>query len=208
MAIIETPRRPSRWHAEPDVQLMLRVQRDEPGALAELVAQYWSRVFGRFLRHLGDRQEAEDLAQDVFLRIFRNRHRYQPKASFATWLFHIARNVARNAIRGRRRRPAVSLSQLLSPSQPEPIEERLPKNRHEAPEAPLERDEVARAVRNAMGQLAGRQRAALELQFQDHSYSEIAAELDMTPKAAKSLLYRARLQLREVLNSFMAADAS
>ncbi len=89
---------------DPDVLLMLRVQRDEPGAFAELVECYWARVFGRFYRRLGDRQEAEDLAQEVFLRVYRHRHRYQPQAKFGTWLFHIIQNLARNALRSRLRR--------------------------------------------------------------------------------------------------------
>ncbi len=199
-------RRLNRWLREPDVQLMLRVQRDEPGAFRELLALYWPRVFGQFYKQLSDRQEAEDLAQDVFLRLYRNRRRYQPRASFATWLYHIARNVGRNAIRGRRRRPVVSLSQVYP--QEHGAEERLPPNRAEAPGSPLEREEAARAVRAAIAGLARRQRAALELQFQDRSYSEIADELDMTPKAAKSLLYRARLQLRDSLHPYMAVEAS
>jgi RNA polymerase sigma-70 factor (ECF subfamily) len=201
-------RRVNRWQREPDVQLMLRVSRDEPGAFAELLALYWPRVFGQFYKQFGDRQEAEDLAQDVFLRLYRNRRRYQPRASFATWLFHIARNVARNAIRGRRRRPVVSLSQVWPRDPEHSSEERLPPNRAEPPTSPLEREEATRAVRSAMAQLARRQRAALELQFQDCSYSEIADELDMTPKAAKSLLYRARLQLRDTLHPYMALEAS
>ncbi len=72
----------------------------------------------------------------------------------------------------------------------------------------MEREETTRAVRCAMTQLAGRQRTALELQFKDRSYAEIAAELDMTPKAAKSLLYRARVQLRESLYPFVHAEVS
>lgn len=200
--------RSSPWHGEPDVQLMLRVQRDEPGAFAELIGQYWPRVYGQFCKQLGDRQEAEDLAQDVFLRLYRNRRRYQPRASFATWLFHIARNVARNSIRGKCRRPVISLTQLSRPDHDESFEDRLSSNRQEMPTRSLERDEVCRVVREAMAGLACRQRTALELQFQDWSYSEIAAELDMTPKAAKSLLYRARMQLRETLNPFMMIGVS
>ena len=198
----------SRWDSEPEVLLMLRVQNDEPGAFGELIDQYWPRIFGRFLKQLGDRQEAEDLAQDVFLRLYRNRHRYQPRASFATWIYHIARNVARNAIRGRRRRPCVSLGQLAYPDQDDALGECLWELNQEAPSRPLEREEVANVVRAAIAGLAYRQRTALELQFQDCSYSEIAAELRMTPKAAKSLLYRARLQLREHLNPFMTAETS
>src|SRR5438309_10209156 len=98
-------RRPSvRRLEDPDVALMLRVQGDEPGAFAELVQRYWARVFGRFYQRLGDRQEAEDLAQEVFLRVYRHRHRYQPRAKFGTWLFHIIQNLARNALRSRPRR--------------------------------------------------------------------------------------------------------
>lgn len=199
-------RRAGTWDNEPDVQLMLRVQRDEPGAFGELLRNYWPRVFGQFIRQLGDRQEAEDLAQDVFLRVYRNRRRYTPKASFSTWLFHIARNVARNAIRTKKRRPAVSLSQVSARQDDSLVEERFVTHRGESPIAPLEREEAARAVRRAISLLAERQRAALELQFRDRSYSEIADELDMTPKAAKSLLYRARLQLRDTLHPLVASE--
>ena len=84
---------------DPDVVLMLRVRRDDPDAFAELVERYWSRVFGRFYRLFGDRQEAEDLTQEVFLRLHRHRKRYRPRAKFSTWFYHISRNVARNALR-------------------------------------------------------------------------------------------------------------
>src|ERR1700733_12809626 len=78
---------------DPEIRLMLRVQRDEAGAFAELVETFWQRIFGRFFRALHDRQEAEDLAQEVFLRLYRSRKRYQPRARFTTWLFHISQNV-------------------------------------------------------------------------------------------------------------------
>jgi RNA polymerase sigma-70 factor (ECF subfamily) len=187
---------------DPEVGLMLRVQRDEPGAFAQLVEAYWSRVFGRFVRWLGDRQEAEDLAQDVFLRLYRARKRYQPRAKFATWLFHITKNVARNALRSRKRRPCVRLGAALAGGQGAEVE-RVLADGSDSPSRPLERSELARAVRAAVSGLGGRQRTALELyQFQDRSYAEIAAEMDMSPKAAKSLLYRARNQLRAHLTRY------
>ena len=96
----------------PEVRLMLAVQREEPGAFEKLVQRYWPRIFGHFFRRLGDRQEAEDLAQDVFLRLYRHRKRYQPRAKFATWLYHISRNVARNALRSRRRHPCLRVGSL------------------------------------------------------------------------------------------------
>jgi RNA polymerase sigma-70 factor (ECF subfamily) len=185
--------------ADPEVQLMLRVQRDEPGAFAALVAAYWSRVFGKFVRQVGDRQEAEDLAQDVFLRLYRSRKRYRPRAKLATWVFFIARNVGRNALRRRRRKKLTPVGLAFDG-------EDFPGLGHmtddAAPAAPLERAELARLVRGAVAGLNGRQRRAVELQFDDQSYAEIADALAMSPKAAKSLLYRARNELRFALLPF------
>jgi RNA polymerase sigma-70 factor (ECF subfamily) len=185
---------------------MLRVRDDVPGAFAELVDQFWPRVYGRFYRMFGDRQEAEDLAQDVFLRVYRNRHRYQPRAQFATWLFHIARNVARNAVRRRYRRPVVSMGQLAFLDHDESMEAQIADDPSDSPSRRLDRAETAQVIREAVSRLAYRSRTAIELQFQDRTYSEIADVLDMTPKAAKSLLYRTRLQLRDVLGPLVGKD--
>lgn len=181
---------------DPGVKLMLRVKRDEPGAFAELLDLYGHRVFGLLWRWLPDRQEAEDMAQEVFLRLFRARRRYKPRARFETWLFLIARNVARNALRRRRRHPCVPLDNMPAESQgPAPASQRLEIT--EQPWRALEQRELARAVRSAISDLGGRQRQALELhQFHDHTYAEVAATMALTTKAAKSLLYRARNQLR------------
>ncbi len=191
--------------SDPGVELMLRIQQDEPGAFAELVKRFWSAIFGRFFRQLGDRQEAEDLAQDVFLRLYRSRYRYQAKAKFTTWLFHIAQNVTRNALRSRRRRPCVPLGTLTGPEADEWNTTRPLSNRCVAePSEPMERAELAGVVRGAVRTLASRQRVALEMfQFQNQSCGEIAERMDMSPKAARSLLYRARNQLRDCLTGFV-----
>jgi RNA polymerase sigma-70 factor (ECF subfamily) len=195
------PRRPE----DPEVALMLRVRGGDGAAFDELVRRYRLRVFGRFCRWLGDRAEAEDLTQDVFLRVYRYRERYQPRAKFATWLFHITRNVARNALRSRRRRPCLRLEALAATGDQAGGEWLLP-DRGEPPSRPLERAELAGQVRSAVSGLADRQRAAVELhQFHDRTYTEVAAALEMSPKAAKSLLYRARNQLRVSLGA-LAGD--
>jgi RNA polymerase sigma-70 factor, ECF subfamily len=192
----------ARHHDDPDVRLMLRVADDDCEAFGELLTRYWSRIFGHFFRLLSDRQEAEDLTQDVFLRLYRSRKRYQPRARFATWLFHITQNVGRNAIRSRRRHPCVRL-EALTGGEGQLLEDLL-FDKGEEPSRPVERAEVAHVVRSAVKCLAGRQRTAVELhQFQDWTYNEVAAEMDMSPEAAKSLLYRARNQLREVLQPFV-----
>jgi RNA polymerase sigma-70 factor, ECF subfamily len=180
---------------DPGVALMLRVQRDEPGAFAELVASHSQRIFARFYRSFQDRQEAEDLTQDVFLRLYRSRKRYEPRAKFSTWLFHITQNVARNAFRNRRRHACVSQNLEGAESG------RVLHLDAGSPSQALERSEAVRAVRAAVSELAGRQRAALEMQqFQNRSYAEIADALDLSTKATKSLLYRARIQLKGFLN--------
>jgi RNA polymerase sigma-70 factor (ECF subfamily) len=196
-------RQQARWLDDPEVVLMMRVAEGDEDSFAELVYRYTPRVFGYFCRQLSDRAEAEDLTQDVFLRLYRSRLRYRPKASFSTWVFHIAQNVLRNALRTRRRRPAVRLD-MGSVADGDRLLKVMLSERVDSPSRPLERKELAGVVREAVAELASRQRAAVELhQFEDRTYAEVAAELDMTPKAAKSLLYRARNQLRDRLTEFM-----
>jgi RNA polymerase sigma-70 factor (ECF subfamily) len=191
-----------RWLGDPDVALMLRVRDGDNGAFAELVNTYGPRVLGFLWRQTGDRLDAEDLTQEVFLRLYRYRDRYQPRAGFSTWVFHVMQNVLRNALRSRRRRPCVHLETRQYDD--DRTMETLLCGEDDAPSLPVERAELAAVVRAAVAELAGRQRAAMELhQFADHSYAEVAAELDMTPKAAKSLLYRARNQLRTSLAEFV-----
>jgi RNA polymerase sigma-70 factor, ECF subfamily len=191
----------ARWRQDPEVRLMLRVRDGDAAAFIELEKIYRSRVLGWFCRRLGDRNEAEDLTQEVFLRLYRARASYRPNALFSTWVFHIAQNVARNALRSRRRRPCMQLEMASAPSTP--AGSWLP-DRAEPPSRRLENAELTVMVRAAVAELGGRQRAAVELhQFDDMTYTEVAAELDMTPKAAKSLLYRARNQLRVSLAAFV-----
>src|SRR5215831_19940684 len=121
---------------------MLRVGKGDQNAFDELVARYWSRVFGHLYRRLGDRQEAEDLTQDVFLRLYRYRLRYRPRAKFITWLFFITQNVARNAVRSRRRHPCRCMEALTGPTDGDRVESLFP-DRAEAPTRPLERAEAA-----------------------------------------------------------------
>lgn len=181
---------------DPEIALMLRVQRDEPGAFAELERRLRGRIFARFFRWLRHRQEAEDLVQDVFLRVYRSRRTYQPTARFSTWLYHITQNVARNALRSRKRRPCQSLADA------ETGEQRAAQLRAstDAPSRGLERRELSGVVHAALAALGNRQRLALEMhQLEQRSYAEVAVALSMSPKAAKSLLYRARNQLRATL---------
>src|SRR5438067_13786066 len=137
--------RTRQWD-DPDIDLMLRVGADDASAFSELLERYRTRLFGHFFRILNNRQDAEDLTQEVFLRLYRSRKRYQPRARFATWLFHITQNVARNALRSRRRRPCLHLESLAGAYEG-PLLESLLFDRGEEPSRPVERAEVADRVR-------------------------------------------------------------
>jgi len=177
-----------RTSADPDLELMLRIQDDCEAAFEELVRRHGSRIFGRFLRSCRDRQEAEDLTQETFLRVFRAHRRWQPRAKVATWLDRIAANVARNAARTRQRHAWLEYGDAESASPHAPL--------------PLEHAELGACVRRALDQLIAKHRRVLELQhFGEKSYVEIARDVNLTPKATKCLLYRARIELRELLRS-------
>ncbi|GAA4463413.1 RNA polymerase sigma factor [Novipirellula rosea] len=194
--------------SDPDVRLMLRVRDDDAGAFEELVRRYEARLV-RLMHTLGPSHElAEDLTQEVFLRVYRARKRYEPGAKFSTWLFTIAGNVARNSARTMSRRREVS--EVDAPrSQDAPSNAQLlASTALDAsglmPTRVSEGSERAQIVRQAVESLSERQRMALMLsRFESMSYAEIAETMDLTPKAVKSLLSRARVNLKEMLQPYI-----
>src|SRR5260370_26732972 len=111
---------------DPDVRLMLQVRDDVQGAFEALVERYQHRLLGVMVHLVGRVEEAEDLTQEVFLRIYRARKGYRPRAKFSTWLFTIANNLALNHLRGKRRHPMIAFSgddRSGSPAIP-PVEDR------------------------------------------------------------------------------------
>ncbi len=192
---------------DPDVRLMLRVQKGDSAAFHELVERYRDKVYQQIYLRVMHREEAEDLTQEVFLRVFRHRKRYKPTAKFVTWLFHIVRNVARNHLRDRRRRPLFRFLAVNADGELAEIEALVSDPRSEGPTTPIEVSETRRLVRDALDRLHFRHRLALEMQqYQDQSYGAIARMLALTPQAAKSLLYRARNQLRLELAPHILGD--
>jgi RNA polymerase sigma-70 factor (ECF subfamily) len=191
--------------ADPDVRLMLQVRDGNAAAFEELMLRYQHRLV-TVLEHLvGKRGQAEDLAQEVFLRVYRARHRYEPDAKFSTWLFTIANNVASNALRSRSRQREVQ----VTPSShgcddPITIEQMAQAASGLMPTRLLDKAELRDVVKAALETLNERQRMAVLLnKFEEMSYADIAAAMDMTPQAIKSLLSRARENLREVLEPYV-----
>jgi RNA polymerase sigma-70 factor (ECF subfamily) len=192
---------------DPEVRLMQQVRNDEAGAFEELVERYQQRLVG-ILQHLvGNPEEAEDLAQEVFLRVYRSRKKYHGKAKFSTWLFTIANNLAMNSLRSKRRKPVVPMNLRDSgPLGPRPAEQ-LVKDRAGQPMAHLQQEELAVIVQQALTGLNERQRMAVVLnKFEDMGYAEIADVMGMTVKAVKSLLSRARDNLRIALQDYIFMD--
>jgi RNA polymerase sigma-70 factor, ECF subfamily len=183
---------------DPDVQLMLRVKDGDEAAFTELVLAYQDRLIGIFCHMLDDPEQAEDLAQDVFLRIYRARNGYQPTAKFSTWLFRIANNLASNIRRSKGRRREVPLSVRDSgPLGARPEENIIADKSGMMPSRLFARSEMQAVVQEALNTLSDRQRMALLLhKFEGMSYADIGDAMDMSAAAVKSLLSRARENLR------------
>jgi RNA polymerase sigma-70 factor (ECF subfamily) len=190
---------------DPDVRLMLQVRDDNAGAFEELVLRYQNRLVS-ILQHLVPaREQAEDLAQEVFLRVYRARKNYQPNAKFSTWLFTIANNVASNANRSLARRKEVSVSSRKGEeNQGPPLDQMALAASGAMPARQLDRAERAQVVRQAVETLSERQRMALLLsKFEGLSYAEIADSMGLSIQATKSLLSRARENLRTILEPYI-----
>ncbi len=184
---------------------MLQVRDDDAAAFEELMLRYQDRLV-TVLEHLvGSRDSAEDLAQDVFLRIYRSRKSYVPGAKFSTWLFTIANNVASNARRSRSRRKEVSVeSHAADASGPFGIEQMATAASGLMPARMADKAEMRDVVREAVSTLNERQRLAVLLsKFENMSYEEISETMEMSPQAIKSLLSRARCNLRELLEPYL-----
>jgi RNA polymerase sigma-70 factor (ECF subfamily) len=190
--------------ADPDVRLMLQVRDNDGHAFEELMLRYQNRLMSLLTHLVGQRDLAEDLAQEVFLRVYRARKSYVPGAKFSTWLFTIAGNVASNALRSKARRREVHLAPLASESAPQSLEAIAMAASGLMPTRQLDKSELCAAVQNAIGSLNDRQRMAVLLaKFEHLSYANIGEIMGMSPQAIKSLLSRARCNLKEALQPYL-----
>ncbi len=190
---------------DPDVRLMLEVGEGNAAAFEELMLRYQVRLLNVITHIIGNRDQAEDLVQEVFLRVFRARKTYKPGAKFSTWLFTIANNVSANAIRTLARRHEVKLDTNASgPLGANPLEAIVMVSSGQIPARQIDKLETREIVRLAVETLGHRQRMAVLLsKFEGMGYDEIAEVMDMSPQAVKSLLFRARANLRDVLTPYL-----
>ena len=195
---------------DPDVRLMLQVREGSAAAFEALVEKHQKRLV-MVLEHLvSDRTQAEDLAQDVFLRVYRARERYVPTAKFSTWLYTITHNVASNSIRKSSRRKEINLVTSPSGSMPvRPLDTMAKDKSNLMPTRLADQKEMEMVIREAIQSLGPRQRMAMLLsKYEGMSYNEIAESMELTTQAVKSLLSRARGNLKEALAPYLSSGKS
>lgn len=185
-----------------DTQLMVRVQADDDASFGLLLDRNRGLVVNYLSRMVSNRAIAEELAQDVFVRVYRSRRTYEPSAKFSTWLYRITTNVALNHFRdSRRHQRDLSLD----------VQDAAQLRRQTSDRAPLVEDRLVREVtaeqiRRAVRGLPPKQRAAVIMhKYEEMDYAQISKVLGCTPSAVKALMFRAyetlRLRLRPVLHA-------
>ncbi len=192
---------------DPDAALMLRVKQGDLSAFEALVDKYKQPVINLICRTLRDPTEAEDLAQNVFVQVYKSAHRYRVSAKFSTWFYTIARNLCLNEIRRRSRHPADSLDSVPAEQDDQPARQFEDLKSVSAPDQLLH-DELTSKVEQAIMDLPEAQRTALLLCREDElSYDEIAGILGCSLSATKSLIHRARETLKLKLKPYLRSGA-
>jgi RNA polymerase sigma-70 factor (ECF subfamily) len=177
-----------------DASLVDRLRRGDPRAFEDLVIAYQHRVFGVALRMLGNRAEAEDLAQEVFLRVHRSIGEFRGEAKLSTWLYAIASRLCLNRLTSGERRLARHGEETLTRLASSAV----------GPADEAERSELEAALHRAIAELGEDRRIVVVLRdLEGLSYEEIAAALELELGTVRSRLHRARMDLREKLERFL-----
>jgi len=178
-----------------DTELMLRVREGDEGAFKEIVERYQRQILDLCFRYVCNQADAEEVAMDVFIQLYKSRQTYRPEAKLSTYLYRIAVNLSLNRIRDRKRKRLVSFEFL---KKDRPFDPESPDS--ERPDAVYEAGEREAIVRRALESLPEKQKTALLLRRYDElSYEEIAAVMDTSVSAVEALLFRARETLRKTL---------
>jgi RNA polymerase sigma-70 factor (ECF subfamily) len=191
---------------DPDRTDMARLVAGHDAALNDLMERHAEKLFHYLVRSLQSEEDAADLAQETFVRVYQNRAKFDASHKFSTWLYVIATNLVKSRYRYRTRHPQVSLD-AENEVTGESFRESVPEN-NPTPSESLQGAERAEAVRKAVGQLPEELRAPLILsEYEELSHAEIGAILDCTPKAVETRIYRARKLLRENLGWLLKSYA-
>jgi RNA polymerase sigma-70 factor (ECF subfamily) len=190
---------------DPDVALMLRVKEDDAMAFEMLIDRFQKKIIRFMNGWTRSAEQAEDLAQEVFLRVYKSRRNYLPTAKFSTWLYRIAHNVASNHLRDNAARREYQLSKAENTSTSGLVLENIdvaPSGYQ--PVRKLDHEERSKIILLALDALGERQRTAILLsKFEGMSYQEIGETMGLTLQAVKSLLMRARVNLKNLLDPYL-----
>ena len=182
-----------------DVRLMRLVSQGDTSAFEELIERHQALVAGTVARMLSSNSDVEDIAQQVFIRVWKSARRYVPRAKFTTWLLKITRNLVFNELRRTKRHAHVPLQSKPGAEYP-PLKDET----NLGPDASLLESELQRTIEDAILQLPETQRMALVLRrYEQLSYEQIAEVLDLSVPAVKSVLFRARSELRSRLSKYL-----
>jgi len=186
-----------------DADVMLRVKAGDDSAFDYLVQKYRRPMISFMYRMARNPSVAEDLAQEVFLRVYRSRESYQVSAKFSTWLYRIATNLAANYARDTRHERPENMVSVDVPDQETGLTVDIPDSSLSAEEAIVRRERMA-AIREKVQALPERQKTAVIMhKYQQMDYRQIADVLKLSESATKSLLFRAYETLREQLKEFV-----
>lgn len=183
-----------------DVELMQCISEGEHRAMQILVERYQNIVYSTVARMLNNSPETDDIAQQVFINIWKGAKGFNPESSFSTWMFTILKNLVFNELRRQRRKPVVFAEEVDENASGDDvfIDASL------SPDSATEYAELETAVNKAIAQLEPDARLAIQLRrFQNMSYEDIAATLGKSVSATKSLLFRARNELKISLSRFL-----
>ncbi len=188
--------------SDPDVRLMLEFQEGNKASFEDLMRKYFPRLVNFIYRYVGSREMAEDLTQEVFIRVYKSVANYKPQSKFQTWVFTIARNLSLNQLK-RNKHKAVSLDATFSSDEGE-LKRQVEDTRSESPDEDILRRERSAVVKSAISDLPENQRVAVLLRrYEQFSYAEIADTMNVSVKAVKSLLSRAKESLRVKLSAWI-----
>lgn len=181
---------------------MARIKEGDMEAFRELIEAHQYRVVAAVTKMLGDQAEAEDIAQQVFVRVWKSAARYEPTAKFTTWLFKITRNLVLNELRRRKRHFTNSIDEQRDNEDHPAVQ--LADSGTKAPDTAMLDDEMQAAIQRAIDELPEVQRLAIILRrYDEFSYEEIAEIMGLSVPAVKSVLFRARTDLREKLRKYL-----
>jgi len=192
---------------DPDSRLMLKFKSGDTSSFEKLVEKYKEKIVNIIYQFIGDKEEAEDLAIEVFLRVYQAREKYEARAKFTTWLYKITTNLCLNTIREKTKFHTVSLSKsiLTEEGKEEELLEKIA-DPSPSPQDVLEEREKNTLISKAIDSLPTRQRIATILQiYEGLSYKEISKILGCSIKSVERLLYWARNNLKEKLAPYLTS---